>query len=84
MLPNYYRYAAIFTYEEDGGHVVFPDLPGCVTFGKDEEKAARMAREVLALHLTGWRRTARRFHSRHRCGLWQSRRILRATKSLCW
>ena len=53
MLPNYYRYTAIFTYEEDGIHVVFPDLPGCVTFGKDEEEAARMAREVLALHLYG-------------------------------
>ncbi|WP_314535747.1 type II toxin-antitoxin system HicB family antitoxin [uncultured Selenomonas sp.] len=53
MLPNYYRYMAIFTYEEDGVHVVFPDLPGCVTFGKDEEEAARMAREVLALHLYG-------------------------------
>lgn len=51
MLPNYYRYTAIFTYEEDGIHVVFPDLPGCVTFGRDEEEAARMAREVLALHL---------------------------------
>lgn len=53
MLPNYYRYTAIFTYEEDGIHVVFPDLPGCVTLGKDEEEAARMAREVLALHLYG-------------------------------
>ena len=53
MLPNYYRYTAIFTYEEDGIHVVFPDLPGCVTFGKDEEEAARMAREALALHLYG-------------------------------
>ena len=53
MLPNYYRETAIFTYEEDGVHVVVPDLPGCVTFGKDEEKAARMAREVLALHLYG-------------------------------
>ena len=53
MLPNYYRYTAIFTYEEDGIHVVFPDLPGCVTFGKDEEEATRMAREVLALHLYG-------------------------------
>ena len=53
MLPNYYRYTAIFTYEQDGVHVVFPDLPGCVTFGKDEEEAARMAREVLALHMYG-------------------------------
>lgn len=53
MLPNYYRYTAIFTYEEDGVHVVFPDLPGCVTFGKEEEEAVQMAREVLALHLYG-------------------------------
>ena len=53
MLPNYYRYMAIFTYEEDGVHVVFPDLPGGVTVGKDEEEAARLAREVLALHLYG-------------------------------
>ena len=36
--PDFYRYHAIFTYEEDGVHVVFPDLPGCVTFGKDEEE----------------------------------------------
>lgn len=53
MLPNYYRYTAIFTYEEDGVHVVFPDLPGCITFGKDETEAVRMAREALALHLYG-------------------------------
>lgn len=53
MLPNYYRYTAIFTYEEDGVHVVFPDLPGCVTFGKEEEEAVQMAREGLALHLYG-------------------------------
>jgi hypothetical protein len=53
MLPNYYRYMAIFTYEEDGIHVVFPDLLGCVTFGKDEGEAVQMAREVLALHLYG-------------------------------
>ncbi len=53
MIPIYYRYAAIFTYEQDGIHVVFPDLPGCITFGKDENEAVRMAREVLALHLYG-------------------------------
>ena len=53
MIPIYYRYTAIFTYEQDGIHVVFPDLPGCITFGKDENEAVRMAREVLALHLYG-------------------------------
>lgn len=41
----------IFTYEEDGIHVVFPDFPICVTFGKDEKEAACMAREALVFHL---------------------------------
>ena len=53
MFPDFYRYAAIFSYEEDGVHVVFPDLPGCITFGADEDEAVRMAREALALHIYG-------------------------------
>ena len=53
MFPDIYRYPAIFSYEEDGVHIVFPDLPGCVTFGKDEEDAVRAAREALTLHLYG-------------------------------
>ena len=51
--PDFYRYHAIFDYEQDGVHVTFPDLPGCVTFGKDEDEAIRMAREALAMHLYG-------------------------------
>lgn len=53
MFPDVYRYPAIFSYEEDGVHIVFPDLPGCITFGKDEEDAVRAAREALTLHLYG-------------------------------
>ena len=53
MFPDFYRYTAIFSYEDDGVHVVFPDLPGCITFGADEGEAVRMARDVLALHLYG-------------------------------
>ena len=53
MFPDFYRYTAIFSYEKDGVHVVFPDLPGCITFGADEEEAVRMAREALSLHLYG-------------------------------
>ena len=53
MFPDFYRYAAIFSYEEDGVHVVFPDLPGCIAFGADEDEAVRMAREALALHIYG-------------------------------
>ena len=35
--PDFYRYIALLDYEKDGVHVTFPDLPGCVTFGQDEE-----------------------------------------------
>jgi predicted RNase H-like HicB family nuclease len=33
--------------------VSFPDLPGCVTAGKDLDDARVMAQEALALHLEG-------------------------------
>lgn len=52
-LPEFYFYVAIFTFEEDGIHVTFPDLAGCVTFGKDEIEAYLMAQEALKLHLYG-------------------------------
>ena len=52
-MPDFYRYHAIFTYEDDGVNVVFPDLPGCITFGKDEEEAIRMAKEAVSLHIYG-------------------------------
>lgn len=51
--PDFYRYHAIFSYEDDGVHVTFPDLPGCISFGKDEDEAIRMAREAVSLHLYG-------------------------------
>ena len=51
--PDFYRYHAIFSYESDGIHVVFPDLPGCVTFGTDEDEAIRMSKEAVSLHLYG-------------------------------
>ncbi|GGE09359.1 HicB family protein [Aureimonas endophytica] len=33
--------------------VSFPDLPGCVTAGRDLDEARAMAAEALALHLAG-------------------------------
>lgn len=51
--PDFYRYIALLDYEKDGVHVTFPDLPGCITVGKDEAEAIKTAREVLALHLWG-------------------------------
>ena len=51
--PVYYSYVAILDYENDGVHITFPDLPGCVSFGENEIEAIQQAREVLALHLWG-------------------------------
>ena len=51
--PDFYHYIAIMDYEDDGVHITFPDLLGCVSFGKDEADAVKQAREVLALHLWG-------------------------------
>lgn len=51
--PDFYRYIALLDYEKDGVHVTFPDLPGCITVGKDEAEAIKAAHEVLALHLWG-------------------------------
>ena len=46
-----YIFAAVFSHEPDGIAVEFPDLPGCLTCGKDELEALRMAEEALAGHI---------------------------------
>ncbi|SEN53559.1 type II toxin-antitoxin system HicB family antitoxin [Lihuaxuella thermophila] len=53
MAKIYYIYPAVFHYDPDvkGVGVTFPDLPGCVSHGEDEEDAFRMAQEALAGHL---------------------------------
>ena len=51
--PEYYRFIAVFAYYEDGISITFPDLPGCISFGKDEAEAMKCAKEVLMLHLWG-------------------------------
>jgi len=48
-----YIYPAIFDYADDGISIEFPDLPGCITCGDDDEDALRMAKEAMALHLYG-------------------------------
>jgi predicted RNase H-like HicB family nuclease len=50
-----YIYPALFAYEDgrEGIGVVFPDLPGCVSQGDNDEDALRMAKEALSLHLWG-------------------------------
>lgn len=51
MSKDHYIYPAVFTYEEDGISVEFPDLPGCFTCGDTTEEAVQMAKEALALYL---------------------------------
>ncbi len=48
-----YVFPAIFTYEEDGISIEFPDLPGCLSCADTTEDATKMAKEALALHLYG-------------------------------
>jgi predicted RNase H-like HicB family nuclease len=47
-------YPALLEPAEGGGFgVVFPDLPGCVSFGETYEAAVAAAEEALSLHLEG-------------------------------
>ncbi|HLY57816.1 MAG TPA: type II toxin-antitoxin system HicB family antitoxin [Stellaceae bacterium] len=46
-------FPAVFYHQRDGVGVVFPDLPGCVTVGRDVKDAVLKAEEALALHLEG-------------------------------
>ena len=47
-----YVYPAIFTPEENGFSILFPDLEGCYTSGNDLSDGMKMAEDVLALTLT--------------------------------
>ena len=53
MKKDCYVYPAIFTYEDDGISVEFPDLPGCLTCADTTKEAIKMAKEALGLHLYG-------------------------------
>lgn len=52
-MKDRYIYPAIFSYDDDGITVEFPDLPGVVTCGSDNEEALSMSKEALSLHLYG-------------------------------
>lgn len=47
------KYIALFETDEeaDGVGVVFPDLPGCFSSGRDYEEAVKNAHEILADYL---------------------------------
>ncbi len=47
-------YLAIFEPAGDGSYAVsFPDLPGCISYGTDFEKARLEAEDALGLHIYG-------------------------------
>ncbi|MBY7008957.1 type II toxin-antitoxin system HicB family antitoxin [Clostridium botulinum] len=48
-----YVFPAIFTYDNDGISIGFPDLPGCLSCADTTDEAIKMAKEALALHLYG-------------------------------
>ncbi|MBN1035800.1 UNVERIFIED_ORG: HicB family protein [Clostridium botulinum] len=48
-----YVFPAIFTYDNDGISIEFPDLPGCLSCADTTHEAIKMAKEALALHLYG-------------------------------
>lgn len=48
-----YEFPAIFTHDNDGISIEFPDLPGCLSCAYTTDEAIKMAKEVLELHLCG-------------------------------
>ena len=52
-MKNEYIFPAIFTFEERGVSIEFPDLPGCLPCADNVEEAVKNAREALGLHLYG-------------------------------
>lgn len=55
MLKDRYSYVAIFTYEDDGINIEFPDLAGCYPCADrdDTDMALKNAKEALGLHIFG-------------------------------
>ena len=54
MHKDVYAFPSVFIYEDDGEiSIFFPDLNGCVSFGRNEQEALHNAKEVLSLHLYG-------------------------------
>ena len=55
MSKDRYSYVAVFSYEEDGISIEFPDLPGCLPCAEKDntEEALKNAKEALGLHIWG-------------------------------
>lgn len=55
MFKDRYSYIAVFSYDNDGIAIEFPDLPGCLPCAEkdDTETALKNAKEAMGLHLYG-------------------------------
>lgn len=63
MSKDRYSYVAVFSYEEDGISIEFPDLPGCLPCAEKDntEEALKNAKEALGLHIWGWSKMVKNF-----------------------
>jgi len=53
-MKDRYIFPAFFCYyDDDTIGIVFPDLPGCVSQGDNDDDALRMAKEAMTFHLWG-------------------------------
>ncbi|HBV82578.1 MAG TPA: pilus assembly protein HicB [Lachnospiraceae bacterium] len=55
MLKDRYSYVAVFSYDEDGICIEFPDLPGCCPCADagNTDMALKNAKEAMGLHIWG-------------------------------
>lgn len=55
MLKDRYSYIAVFSYDDDGICIEFPDLPGCYPCADagDTDMALNNAKEAMGLHIWG-------------------------------
>lgn len=52
-MKNRYSFIAVFSVDNDGISIEFPDLPGCFPCADNMDEAIKNAREALGLHLWG-------------------------------
>lgn len=52
MKKDTYIYPAIFSYDDDGISIEFPDISGCFSCADNDAEAVRCAKDVLGLFLT--------------------------------
>ena len=78
-----YRYVAVFAVQDDGTHISFPDLPGCVAVAKKNEDAYKQAHTVLALHLSSMEQDNEIFPAPSRVKLLAAREKLQDNEIFC-